>query len=108
MAEDLPRYTRPGVRLPAMHKVNTVVYACNFIPWEVEARSEIRGHPGLHSKCEANLSYLSPCLKREKKNVSAKICNFLVPLVWMLSFVDIKTGRGARENIKVPNHVKTN
>ena len=40
------------------------VHAFNLSTWEMEAgRSEIQGKPLLHSKLEANLGYVRPCLK---------------------------------------------
>ena len=37
---------------------DVVVHACDTNTWEQEAgKSEVHGHPGLHSQFEANLGY---------------------------------------------------
>lgn len=35
-----------------------MVHNCSPSSWEVEARSEVQGHPDLHNKLETSLDYL--------------------------------------------------
>lgn len=41
-----------------------MVHVCHLNTWEVETgRSGVHGHPWLHSKFKASLSYMGTCLK---------------------------------------------
>lgn len=42
-----------------------MVHTCSPSSWEVEARSEVQGHPDLHNKLETRLDYLRPGLKNK-------------------------------------------
>lgn len=64
LEESLPSMHKPWV--PFQHCLNWMQWRTPINPnaWVVEARkSEVQGHPQLHSKLESSLNYMKYCLQ---------------------------------------------
>jgi hypothetical protein len=58
--------TKPCDLFSVVHKLSVVVHMCEPSTWQVEAgRSEIQGHPWLHSKFKVSPGNIEPSLQKQ-------------------------------------------
>lgn len=98
-----------GFSLLAPYKLGRVTYTCKSSAWEVEARgSDVHGHPWLHSKFEASLSYRKPWSqnktkkkgKREQKKKKEKQSKNGWLAIWCVAILNLNSGCKQLENLK--------